>query len=111
MAVTGGQFAVTASPVSIAAALGLTNDPARCNCKQLTLQYNEDGTADAFLGSSAVATTPLNVYHKFHLVAANLPPKHLVLGDSGGSRDIDLRELFTIGTANAANLFFCIIVY
>lgn len=113
MAVTGGQFAVTAAPVSIAVALGLANDPAKCICKQLILRYNEDGTADAFIGGSTVAVgpPPVNAFYKFQLVAANLPPAALTIGNSGGSRDIDLRELFVIGTANAANLFFCIIVY
>jgi hypothetical protein len=111
MPVTGGQYAVTASAVSIATALSLAADAGKSMCKQIIIQYNEDGTADAFMGSSGVTTAPANVYHKFQLVAANLPPRILVLGDAGGSRDIDLRDLFLIGTANAANLFFITIVY
>lgn len=111
MPVTGGQFAVDSSAKSIAESLSLLSDPAKCICKQVIIQYNEDGTADAFLGSSAVATTPANVYHKFQLVAANLPPRILTIGYAGGSNHIDLRDLYTIGTVNAANLFFVTIVY
>ena len=111
MAVTGGQYAVTASAVNIATALGVQDDASKSVAKQVVLQYNEDAANDAFLGSSSVAVTPTAVYYKFQLAAANLPPMPLVLGSGGGSRDIDLRDLYLIGTANAANLFFITVIY
>lgn len=113
MAILIGQYAVTATATSVAAALGIDIEggdatPGQSRCTYLSIQYNEDATADAFLGKSTVAVgpPPVDCGWKFPVVAANIPPQPFRLTSPVGSSGIDLRSIFIIGTAGAANLLF-----
>lgn len=117
MAILIGQYALTATATSIADALGIDvegNDatPGQSRAQYLSIQYNEDGTADAFLGGPnlAVGPPPVDCCWKFPQVAANIPPQPFKLVSPQGSSGIDLRSIFVIGTANAANIIFVIAV-
>lgn len=110
MAFTGGQHVVTATAVSIASALSITN-AAIIECREITISYNHLATAAAYLGGPNVTNTPTNAAFAFPLVAANIPTQIYRAGNSQGSKSFNLTELYLVGTVGVLNIFFIAIIY
>jgi hypothetical protein len=109
MAMIFKQYAVTAAAVDLGTALAIT-DPAILECREITISYAVAAANAAFLGGSTVTAVPANAGFVFPVVAANIPSMVFRMG-AGAVKGLDLRSMYLIGTANAANVFYISIVY
>lgn len=99
MALFGGEAAVAASAQNITTALSLAR---RLEAKQIVIQ-NAIGAANTlFVGRSNVTTTA----NRHHSLAAG---QAVVIG-TGDWKSVNTDEVYFIGTVNAANIAFFLIV-
>lgn len=98
MAWTGGQYAITGTATNLLVALGSPALPVT-NCLQIDVK-NAAGAANiCYLGASTVTAAPA-----FARVELSAGQAYTFLATE--RRLIDLRDVFIIGTANAANIAF-----
>ncbi len=92
----GGQYSLTASAVSVTAALSLTGND---HFAKITIK-NANGAANpVFFGGSDVTNVPANAHGE--LIANQ---SYTFGGDGRGFYKAD--EVFVVGTVNAANIVF-----
>lgn len=97
MAFSGGEYLVTGTATSLAAALGIT-EVAKKHCSKVLLRNNPAAANDAFWGPSTVTTT---ANRAGVLKAADSDPAYL---DGLSGWTINLDEIFLVGTAAAGNI-------
>lgn len=108
MAILFKQYVITATAADLATALAIT-DPAIIECKELIIEQALAAVNASFIGGSTVTAVPANAGFTFPVVAANIPSMVYKVGST--IKSLDLRSIFVIGTANAANILYITIVY
>jgi hypothetical protein len=93
MAFSGGEYLVTGTATSVAAALGLT-EVDRTHVRELTLRNDPGALNPAYFGHSTVTTAA----NRAGVLGATDTEATYLMGA------IDLNEVFLVGTANAANI-------
>lgn len=98
MAFNGGEYLVTGTATSVAAALGIT-ELAKKRCASLILRNDPSAANVAYFGPS---TLTIAANRAGVLGAADLYPTYL--DSASDSWGINLEEVFLIGTAAAGNI-------
>jgi hypothetical protein len=103
MALFGGEYIVTGTATSVASILGVTGDASKWRVKQIIFSPDPANADPIYWGRSNVTATT----NRCGLVptTVKLP---VVVGSSGGTLDLDLRDIYIVGPATATLLISCI---
>lgn len=98
MAFRGGEFAVPGSPTPLSTLLGITEDSRR-KAKFLSLQSITGAANPVYVGESNLTATTNR--HRELATAGSLAEFH------ADALDIDLSQVYVVGTVAAGNIVFC----
>lgn len=98
---TGGQWTISGTAATIAAALGIKAGSDQLHWNKVTVKNASGGTAALYAAkNSAVAATPTSA--EVELAAGQA----YTWGSMSGQQEVDISKIYLVGTANAANIAF-----
>lgn len=106
MAFKGGQYTLTASAVNLTTALALSGGDMPSggfHCKQIDIYLDDSAANPGYIGPSTVTNVPANARGK-------VMPGRAWSYVAPGQSTINTDEVYVVGTANAANIIFVVLM-